>query len=73
MESMVIAIVVIVAGAAAWVVGPSVAGAANRGKAKLLGVGLMLAGIGVAGLNTVVIVNAMHNLVSCENNANAIV
>ena len=57
MESMLLAIVVIVAGAAAWVIGPSVAGAANRGKAKLLGVGLMLGGVGVAGLNTVVIVN----------------
>ena len=57
MESMLLAIVVIVAGAAAWVVGPSVAGAANRGKARLLGVGLMLGGVGVAGLNTVVIVD----------------
>ena len=44
MESMLLAIVVIVAGAAAFVIGPSVAGAANRGKAKLLGVGLMLGG-----------------------------
>ncbi len=57
MESMMLAVVVIVAGAAAWVIGPSVAGAANRGKAKLLGIGLMLAGVGVAGLNTVVIVD----------------
>ncbi len=57
MESMLLAIVVIVAGAAAWVIGPSVAGAANRGKAKLIGVGLMLAGVGVAGFNTVVIVD----------------
>jgi regulator of protease activity HflC (stomatin/prohibitin superfamily) len=57
MESMLLAIVVIVAGAAAWVIGPSVAGAANRGKAKLLGVGLMLGGVGVAGINTVVIVD----------------
>ena len=57
MESMLLAIVVIVAGAAVWVIGPSVAGAANQGKAKLLSVGLMLGGVGVAGLNTVVIVN----------------
>ena len=57
MESMLLAIVVIVAGAAAWVIGPSVAGAANRGKAKLLGLGLMLGGVGVAGINTVVIVD----------------
>ena len=57
MESMLLAIVVIVGGAAAWVIGPSVAGAANRGKARLLGVGLMLGGVGVAGLNTVVIVD----------------
>ena len=57
MESMVLAIVVIVAGAAAWVIGPSVGGAQNRGKAKLLGFGLMLAGIAVAGMNTVVVIN----------------
>ena len=57
MESMLLAIVVIVAGAAAWVIGPSVAGAQNRGKAKLLGVGLMFGGVGVAGINTVVIVD----------------
>ena len=57
MESMLLAIVVIVAGAAAWVIGPSVAGAANRGKAKLLGVGLMFGGVALAGANTVVIVN----------------
>ena len=57
MESMVLAIVMIVAGAAAWVIGPSVGGAQNRGKAKLLGFGLMLAGIAVAGMNTVVVIN----------------
>ena len=57
MESMLLAIVVIVAGAAAWVIGPSVAGAANKGRAKLLGAGLMLAGIAVAGLNTVVVID----------------
>ena len=57
MESMLLAIVIIVAGAAAWVVGPSVAGAENRGKAKLIGVGLMLGGVGLAGINTVVIID----------------
>jgi regulator of protease activity HflC (stomatin/prohibitin superfamily) len=57
MESMLLAIVVIVAGVAAWVIGPSVAGAQNRAKARLLGFGLMLAGITVAGLNTVIIIN----------------
>ena len=56
MESMFLAILVVVAGAGAFVIGPSVAGAANRGKAKLLGVGLMLGGIAIAGANTVVIV-----------------
>ena len=57
MESMLLAIVIIVAGAAAWVIGPSVAGAENRGKAKLIGVGLMLGGVGLAGINTVVIID----------------
>ncbi len=57
MESMLLAMVVIAAGAAAWVIGPSVAGAGNRGKAKLLGVGLMLGGVGLAGINTVVIID----------------
>jgi len=57
MESMLLAIVIITAGAAAWVIGPSVAGAGNRGKAKLVGVGLMLGGVGLAGINTVVIIN----------------
>ena len=57
MESMLLAMVVIAAGAAAWVIGPSVAGAGNRGKAKLVGVGLMLGGVGLAGINTVVIIN----------------
>ena len=58
MESMVLAILVIVAGAATWVIGPSVAGAANKGRAKLLGVGLILAGVAVAGLNTVIVIDA---------------
>ncbi len=57
MESMLLAIFVIVAGVAAWVIGPSVAGAENRGKAKLLGLGLMLGGIAIASFNTVVIVD----------------
>ena len=57
MESMLLAIVVIVVGAAVLVIGPSVAGAANKGKAKLLGLGLMLAGVGVATVNTVVIID----------------
>ncbi len=52
-----LAILLIVAGAGAWVIGPSVAGAENRGKAKLLGVGLMLGGVALAGINTVVIIN----------------
>ena len=58
MESMMLAILVIVAGAAAWVIGPSVAGAANKGRAKLIGAGLMLAGVAVAGLNTVIVIDA---------------
>ena len=57
MESMLLAIVIIAAGADAWVIGPSVAGAENRGKAKLIGVGLMLGGVGLAGINTVVIID----------------
>ncbi len=57
MESMLLAIVVIVVGAAVLVIGPSVAGAPNKGKAKLLGLGLMLAGVGVATVNTVVIID----------------
>ncbi len=58
MESMMLAILVIVAGAAAWVIGPSVAGAAHKGHAKLAGAGLMLAGVAVAGLNTVIVIDA---------------
>ncbi len=57
MGPIMLAILLIVAGAGAWVIGPSVAGAENRGKAKLLGVGLMLGGVGLAGINTVVIIN----------------
>ena len=57
MGSMLLAIFVIVAGAAVFVIGPSVAGAANRGRAKLLGVGLMIGGVAIAGINTVVIVD----------------
>jgi regulator of protease activity HflC (stomatin/prohibitin superfamily) len=55
---MMLAILVIVAGAAAWVIGPSVAGAANKGRAKLAGAGLMIAGVAVAGLNTVIVIDA---------------
>ncbi len=57
MGPMLMAMLVTVAGAAVWVVGPSVAGAANRGRAKLLGVGLMLGGIAVASVNTVVVID----------------
>ncbi len=57
MGSMLLAMLVIVAGTAVWVIGPAVAGAANRGRAKLLGFGLMLGGVAVAGINTVVIVD----------------
>ena len=57
MGSMLLAILVIVAGTAVWVIGPAVAGAANRGRARLLGFGLMLGGVAVAGINTVVIVD----------------
>ena len=57
MGPIMLAILLIVAGAGAWVIGPSVAGAENRGKAKLLGVGLMFGGVGLAGINTVVIID----------------
>ena len=57
MGSMLLAMLVIVAGTAVWVIGPAVAGAANRGRARLLGFGLMLGGVAVAGINTVVIVD----------------
>ena len=53
MASMMLAILIIVAGAAVFVVGPSVG---NRGKSKLLGIGLMLGGIAAAGLNAVVVI-----------------
>lgn len=53
MASMMLAIVIIVAGAGVLVGGPSVA---NRGKAKLLGYGLMLGGVAVAGLNAFIVV-----------------
>ncbi len=57
MGSMLLAMLVIVAGTAVWVIGPAVAGAANRGRARLLGFGLMLGGVAIAGINTVVIVD----------------
>ena len=53
MASMMLAILIIVAGAAVFVVGPSVG---NRGKSRLLGVGLMLGGIAAAGLNAVIVI-----------------
>ncbi len=53
MASMMLAILIIVAGAAVFVVGPSVG---NRGKSKLLGIGLMLGGIAAASLNAVIVI-----------------
>ncbi len=53
MASMMLAILIIVAGAAVLVLGPSVG---DRGKSKLLGYGLMLGGIAAAGLNAVVVI-----------------
>ena len=47
MASMMLAILIIVAGAAVLVVGPSLG---DRGKSKLLGYGLMLGGIAAAAL-----------------------
>ena len=58
MQALMLAIVVVIAGAAALVIGPSVAGAQNRGKARLIGIGLMLGGAGLAAVNAVVIVDA---------------
>ncbi len=57
MQALMLAIVVVIAGAAAFVIGPSVAGAQNRGKARLIGIGLMLGGAGLAAVNAVVIVD----------------
>ena len=57
MQVLMLAIVVVIAGAAAFVIGPSVAGAQNRGKASLIGIGLMLGGAGLAAVNAVVIVD----------------
>ena len=53
MASMMLAILIIVAGAAVFVVGPSVG---NRGKSKLLGIGLMLGGLAAASLNAVIVI-----------------
>ena len=50
MAPMLTAILLIVAGAAVRLVGPSAGGG---GRAKLLGYGLMLGGVAVAGMNTV--------------------
>ena len=57
MGPILLAILLIVAGGAVWVLGPSVAGVGDAGRAKLLGLGLMLGGVGLAGVNTVVIVD----------------
>ena len=57
MQVLMLAIVMVIAGAAAFVIGPSVAGALNRGKASLIGIGLMLGGAGLAAVNAVVIVD----------------
>ncbi len=54
MGPVLVAILLIVAGAAVRVVGPSAGGG---GRAKLLGYGLMLAGVATAGMNTVVVIN----------------
>jgi regulator of protease activity HflC (stomatin/prohibitin superfamily) len=54
MGPMLLAIVLIVAGAGVRLVGPSVGGG---GQAKLLSYGLMLGGLATAGLNTVVVVD----------------
>ncbi len=55
MESMMLAILVIVAGAVVRVAGPSFA-VGKPGSAKLAGYGLMLGGVALAGLNTVVVI-----------------
>ena len=57
MGPIMLAILLIVAGAAVWVIGPSVAGVAGAGRAKLLALGLMFGGVALAGVNTVVIVD----------------
>ena len=54
MGPVLLAILLIVAGAAVRVIGPSVGGG---GRARLLGYGLMFGGIGVAGANMVVLVD----------------
>ena len=57
MGPVLLAILLIVAGAAVRVIGPSVAGVAGAGRAKLLGYGLMFGGVAVAAVNAVVIVD----------------
>ena len=47
MVPMLLGVLLIVAGGAAWVIGPSVAGAGGKGRAKLLGLGLMFFGLRV--------------------------
>ena len=56
MQVLMLAIVMVIAGAAAFVIGPSVAGAQNRGKARLIGIGLMLGGAALAAGKPVVLV-----------------
>ena len=54
MGPILLAVLLVVAGGAVWVIGPSVA---DKGRTRLLGVGLMFGGIALAGVNTVVIVD----------------
>ena len=55
MGSMMLAMLVIVAGVAVRVAGPALLGA--QGNSKLLGYGLMLGGIGLGAMNTVVVID----------------
>jgi len=57
MGPMLLAIFLIVAGVAVKVIGPSAVGPAMKGRAALLGYGMMFGGVAVAASNTVVIVN----------------
>ena len=54
MASMMLAILIIVAGAAVLVAGPAVG---KPGQSKLLGYGLMMGGVAAAGLNAVVVIS----------------
>jgi regulator of protease activity HflC (stomatin/prohibitin superfamily) len=57
MGPILLAIFLIVAGVAVKVIGPSAGGPTMKGRAALLGYGLMFGGVAVAATNTVVIVN----------------